>query len=284
MRATGWVSAHLFYQGDLDRLLVELIAPLAAELVSAGLADRYFFLRYWDGGPHVRLRLAAPAAAREQVRARVASGAASFFRERPSRDVVDDAGYLADAARLARAERMRRYARRPYPNNSLAFIPYRPEYERYGRAAAMRAVERHFVESSAIAMSLLRSGVSANQRDTTALCLLLLAWLRAGLEPARLVPRPSDLDAVPDVEQRYLRQRETLGKLAGRMRAVAEDADGGGAFAAWRDSVDRLRADLGGSPATRRIVDTCAHLVCNRLGVDSAGEAYLRYLAARSAG
>jgi len=283
-RDAGWVSAHLFYHGHLDLLLVDLVAPLTEELAAAGTCDRYFFLRYWDGGPHVRLRLHAPVAVHGQVAVRVERAAARFFRERPSRDALDPAVYLAEARRLARREGMRRYTRRPYPNNSVALIPYRPEYARYGPGPAIRAVERHFVESSAIAIGLLRSGASAGQRDTAALCLLMLTWHRAGFDHSRLTPASSDLDDVPDVEQRYLRQRDTVRALADRMQAVASGAGGDGALAMWRDSLDRLRAALGDSPATMRILDTCAHLVCNRLGVGPTSEAYLRYLASRSAG
>lgn len=53
LRAGGdscWVSAHLFSQGNLDRVLTGLVDPLLDELREQRLANRGFFLRYWDGG------------------------------------------------------------------------------------------------------------------------------------------------------------------------------------------------------------------------------------------
>lgn len=176
MRETDWVSAHLFYHGNLDLLLVELVAPLVDELAADGLCDEYFFLRYWDGGTHLRLRLLAPPPSADDVRSRVTERCRRFFRERPAPTTLDPGEYLQTAGELARREGVADYARRPYPNNSVAFIPYRREHGRYGQGASIQAVERHFVESSRIALSLVKVGLSPRQRDTTACSLLMLAW------------------------------------------------------------------------------------------------------------
>lgn len=57
---TSWTSWHVHQHQGQDRLLTEAVAPLIGIVRSEGLADLAFVLRYWDGGPHVRLRLRAP--------------------------------------------------------------------------------------------------------------------------------------------------------------------------------------------------------------------------------
>ncbi|MCE9603115.1 MAG: lantibiotic dehydratase [Gemmatimonadetes bacterium] len=53
-----WCTAKLYGGRALaDRLLSEGIAPLVRESESSGLVDRWFFLRYADPEPHLRLRV-----------------------------------------------------------------------------------------------------------------------------------------------------------------------------------------------------------------------------------
>ena len=60
--ARGWLSAHLYFNGSLygkegDDLITQLAVPFAESCLMRGIADRYFFVRYYDPGPHIRLRL-----------------------------------------------------------------------------------------------------------------------------------------------------------------------------------------------------------------------------------
>ena len=70
MADRDWISAHVFYSDGLDRLLTEAVRPLVGELIAARLVRAYFYLRYWDGGPHLRLRVLP---ARLQTRAALVS-------------------------------------------------------------------------------------------------------------------------------------------------------------------------------------------------------------------
>ena len=63
---TTWLYLKL-YGGvsAIDRLLCELVGPLCARLLTEGVAERWFFVRYGDPDYHLRLRLEGPA---EQLR------------------------------------------------------------------------------------------------------------------------------------------------------------------------------------------------------------------------
>ncbi|HEX7277235.1 MAG TPA: lantibiotic dehydratase [Acidimicrobiales bacterium] len=59
-----WLYAKLFTgTGTADRVLVDSARPLVERCLGEGLADGWFFVRYGDGGWHVRLRLHGDAAA-----------------------------------------------------------------------------------------------------------------------------------------------------------------------------------------------------------------------------
>ena len=59
-----WLYAKLFTgTGSADRALVDAVRPLVDTCLDDGLADSWFFVRYGDGGWHVRLRLHGDAAA-----------------------------------------------------------------------------------------------------------------------------------------------------------------------------------------------------------------------------
>lgn len=284
MDEIDWVSAYIFYQDTLDPVLVHFVDPVVQDLTAEGLASAYFFIRYWDGGDHLRLHLLTGPAGREAVRRRVGERGAQFLRAHPSPDLGSADDYPQWAAELARLENGKDYRRRPYPNNSLVFAPYRREYRWLGDSAPIEALEQHFVESSQIALALVKAGLTAGQRDTVALSILYLSWFinPVNIEVvARMLP---EIPHRPEREESYRRQRDTVLGLAHRMRARASEPhqSGRGALAAWTRSVARLRDALAGSAGPvhiHRVLDICAHLTANRLGVPMVEERHLRYLA-----
>ena len=79
-----WQAFHLFYHADRNLLLLRLIRPLVGSLARAGAIDRFFFVRYELGGPHVRLRLRSTPGAMDVVEERVREASADYFARWPS--------------------------------------------------------------------------------------------------------------------------------------------------------------------------------------------------------
>src|SRR5438874_11952323 len=52
-----WRSYHLFRAEPWEEFLCTGVRPLVDELADAGLTEGFFFIRYWERGPHIRLRL-----------------------------------------------------------------------------------------------------------------------------------------------------------------------------------------------------------------------------------
>ena len=265
-----WVSVHAFHHGDQDALLLGGVRPLLAELRAAGLVEEFFFLRYWDGGPHLRLRFLPPSTVDgDQLQRLVLDRLRRHLAAHPAPESAAVADYPRFAPVLARREGVTEYLRRPRPNNTVRPVRYVPETERYGDGADLVAVERHFGESSRIALGLIAAGATRGQRHTTALCAVQLAWLAAGHRPP--------VSADPDADARYLADRQRLRTLKIRVAEIAEGTStlpASGALTTWWRSI--------GAAPVRRVADLCAHLLCNRLGLGYPDERRVRQLAARA--
>lgn len=285
MALDPWVSAHLFYQGDLDDLLIRLVRPLVDDLAADGLTDAYFYLRYWEGGPHLRLRLrAADVGALPRLRDLVATRCTRYLRTRPSPDVLDPGEYTVMAAELARRERRTSYETTLRTNNTIAFVAYRPETWRYGTGRSLRAVERHFAASSRAALGALPLG----HREAVGYAVILLAWL---VSPPRadavMRYEEAGTEQASAVEAQWERHHVRLLQDAQRLRRLVE-RPGRGLLAEWAAAVRCLRSeldqdlDLPGDRARNvgAVLDICAHLMCNRLGVPLTAEPPLRRMAA----
>ncbi len=174
--APGWVSVHVFHAGPLGVLLVDAVAPLVGALTGAGLIDGYFFLRYWEGGPHLRLRLRPAGGQPEpaEVRRLVTERLCGYLATHPSIRQLTAQQYAALADQLAAGEALSRYEGALRPNDSIDFIAYLPEHDWYGGAESLAAVERHFVESSELALRLLNGATPPPRRTAQALALLIL--------------------------------------------------------------------------------------------------------------
>ncbi|MFI6596584.1 lantibiotic dehydratase C-terminal domain-containing protein [Nonomuraea sp. NPDC050536] len=251
----SWVSAHVFSQGSLDDMIVELAGPL--------LGETGFFLRYWEGGPHLRIRV------RDTAAEVVVKQAESWLRDHPSEAVIDPEEYARLAETLAAREGVPDYARGMFPNDSVQLIPYRPEHDRYGTGASLEAVEGHFHESSRIALELLAARLPHGRRDTAWLTMLLAAWEVTGPEPGPVAPAD-----------------ERLASLAVHARKVVAQGTSGGVVGGWHASVRKLAGELerAGFEQERvaRTVDLCAHLLANRLGIRVHEEARLRAMGRRA--
>ena len=304
-----WVGAHVFHRGDQDLLVARAVAPLCEELSRGGRVRGWFFLRYWEGGPHVRLRLlvrANPGA----VRAAVIRACARHLAEHPSPpDDWSQREYEAIARRRAEGERLDRWDRRLRPVDTVEFVAYAPEHHAYGEGRALRAVERHFTDSSRIAVRLLAG--PPDRRAGAALAMLTVAV--AVCEPD--LPRAAARFAAVRTRQpppARPERRDDLLDQARRLWAHASSDPSGltpnDPLAAWWLSIRALHATLTGlrargdfapadslspfaglaralrpdDPVVPYVVLRCAHLLCNRLGLAGATEARLASLTART--
>ena len=130
-----WVAAHIYQSDDYSRFVVRAIKPFIQKINQLVDAEHYFFIRYWEKGPHVRLRFKIEAKNEEYLRKELVQYFTQYFEQNPSKrsPQPDD--------------------RNLFPDNSIHFLPYEPETDRYGGEAALLVAEEIFYASSKTVLS-----------------------------------------------------------------------------------------------------------------------------------
>ena len=130
-----WISAHLFYHPPWEDLLTDSVFPFVQNLLENKEITEYFFIRYWEKGPHIRLRLKGnPTILKPKIEAHFQA----YFQKKPSKRVHLDESW--------------------YSNNTVVFIDYKPELERYGGEEFIQIAEQHFFDSSQTILTILKRG------------------------------------------------------------------------------------------------------------------------------
>lgn len=162
----AWLALHIFYAANPAPLLSDCVEPLIRELEDRGLIHRWFFIRYWMEGPHVRLRLRpADESCVAEVRAVTEAAITEFLRVRPAvydvqKELLGDMYKELFLAEYTLAEWDAKYGEEGMPirdNNSFHYYDYEPEYDRYGGPVGIELAELHFQESSEMVLRLLRT-------------------------------------------------------------------------------------------------------------------------------
>jgi thiopeptide-type bacteriocin biosynthesis protein len=286
-----WAAVHVFYHGNQDPLIRHGIGPALAELHDAGLSDHSFFLRYWEGGPHVRVRIrAANEAAAELAAGRLAAAVQGYLGRQPSRLPVDPAVF-AEAEQWLAGMEDRDVGTTLYPDNTVVRAAYKPEYGKYGGAVGVAIAEDVFDSSSRLVLALLDEVARRPGRRL----LYGLALLATGLREFDVADPREFLAgyasawsryAIPAVTERWpqamIRDRQAAAACVGASLAGVPPAAIEPWAAALRSAYGQL-AEAGEDVlglSLARLMTQYVHTTSNRLGLLPADEAYLAVLAA----
>jgi thiopeptide-type bacteriocin biosynthesis protein len=283
-----WLSAHIFFNGELygkdcDRVILDLVAPFVQVCHEHQWITRYFFIRYGENGPHVRLRL--------------------YGR----RDILECKAKPLFSAKIAAPLRV-------------LWIPYEPEMERYGGSDGVTLAELFFHYSSDISIFLLGKIISEERSSRLGKALLSMSVLlyvfledrtkaakfarNYGMNYLKTLLRDEALQSrwVEAFGAGYTRQAEILAIYINetweRLQAsetLSEVLD------RYRRNVHEIKWRFKTLWADRRlmigsvvlenwehcvsaIVSSYMHMMNNRLGVTLQEESYLAYLLAQTLG
>ncbi len=137
--SNNWLSLHLFYGTYYDDLLIKVIEPLKNDLLAQDKIEGYFFIRYYEKGPHLRLRLLLKNHTdRISVKEEVVRKIQPFMQEFPSirNTAFEQEGF--------------------FPNNSIEEIEYEPEIIRYGGEETITIAEQQFQICSDLVIALIK--------------------------------------------------------------------------------------------------------------------------------
>jgi thiopeptide-type bacteriocin biosynthesis protein len=290
-----WRALHIFLD-DSRQLTAFLTEQVGAAMPGLRpLASGWFFIRYWEGGQHIRLRLRGlEPATFEALRTRFAAAVEDYR----SPDPIDRESYLDALAKSAIATSAEE-ATAFYDDGTVAELPYVPETDRYGGSHALPLNEALFAISSDLALSL-----AARSSDTAAVRLAIARDLMLAGAAALETDR-DDLGAFFADYASFWRgfagpngpDPAALRESGERSAAgVAKRLDGfgiasGDPFGSWHASIKDLvaghrrlaeqgrlasAAGVGGPGDTektvRSIVGSQIHMLNNRLGTGPANE------------
>lgn len=304
-----WIAVHLHCGSSLhgasgDQIVDRVVRSVMHNL-SPALYDGWFFIRYSDGGPHIRLRIHArdlreTVQLREQV-----SQHLTLFEKR--------------SARPRDPHSQRDSLSAPTLLGDVRWCVYEPELIRYGGRWAMRVVETAFQLSSILTLSelplirgtgrsyrlgrgMLSSLVTANVflKDAAAASTLFRRWFVGYLRSAEI---SAHVEQVTErFEHSYRQQAHELDVVAENVwTQTVFDKPISGALDTFRDGMRQMLRRLerlfslgtlqcrnkpAGSveEASVSILPSLVHMHNNRLGITVVEEAYLAYLIQRMLG
>lgn len=151
MSKIRWLGLHVFYHdlNRFDHLLVTGVYPILDELKIERDVRKYFFIRYWEGGPHIRIRILAQENNVTKTKAVVEQKLISYFKKYPSRVSFDDPQKYYNQLNEQGGEL--------YNNHTIKEFKYNPEYQRYGGQCAMSIAQSYFHLSSDVALNVIKA-------------------------------------------------------------------------------------------------------------------------------
>ncbi|MGS0562810.1 lantibiotic dehydratase C-terminal domain-containing protein [Microbacterium aurugineum] len=253
-----WSSIHIYchHKAAQDDLLVRI-----SDALDNG-AHPWFFVRYWLGGPHIRLRVQDEAGG--QI-ARARNICRDFFGERTIVD-LDETSFYGSIAPELREGQLDDNALPWYSSGTVLAEPYVPEAERYGGLDALPAAEEMFVESSALSARVIRMTRRPAARLVAATYIMRTVAERSGLS-AKLAPYG-----------RFWLGTRTPGVPFESVEAIVRAAREATLPSDFDRHIDGLAARLGALPPhlsedrRRLIAASQIHMTNNRLGVPTEWE------------
>lgn len=190
-----WLSLHLYLPvtQNSQSWIWQQLAPVLQQMQQQGTCQQWFFIRYWHGGPHLRVRLAnVPTALQQDVQLQLqqlllqlkdepATSRDDYYRQHK----FD--GETLDAASLPW-----------FGHCTLVKTAYEPEFNRYGGAQSIYHAEQLFCASSRWVMTQLAQPVLSSQ-------LLTLGWQNMVFSARRLLPQHTDVMALGKYFANYAR-------------------------------------------------------------------------------
>lgn len=289
--AAAWHSHHVFLHTtaeDLDAFLTGVLGPRLDGLVHGREGAGWFFIRYGEGGPHLRVRVRGLAA--DQLAALPADLARLAAEQPATAELPPAAGETTTAVP------------RPSRHGEVRAVPYVPETDRYGGPLVLPVAEDVFTASTRVALRALRELPSGSARLATAADLAhgtayalgldelaAAQWLRrhaAGWRWTDEVPL-LPADAVhARVNSVFAAQRSALATRASAVREGVQRRTAAPWLIEWADAVRAadaaMRAATGRDLSDLRVWGSQLHMLFNRLGVTPDEERAVCRLAART--
>ncbi|MET8764686.1 thiopeptide-type bacteriocin biosynthesis protein [Lentzea sp. NPDC004782] len=255
-----WTGLHCrvsWKRADVDTFVADTLAPVMA-------SHEWYFLRYWETGPHLRVRIRNAGDTTELRRTLHTLIAQQDFATEP-----DEAGWL--------------------PHGDVREVEYVPETDRYGGPQALPVAEEVFCRSTEVAIAVLKAARTDSARLTAAIQLTMAtatalglglpqaaSWLRSLGTGWRTVAEraPAPTTGSHHAAHQLIAQR-------GRDLAARWHREPTGATAHWVTSVREAQQRIG--TWLPYVWASQLHMLLNRLGISPNEERLICWTAAAAA-
>ncbi len=255
-----WTGLHCrvsWKRADVDTFIADTLAGVMAP-------HEWYFLRYWETGPHLRIRIKNAADTTElQATLRKLIAHQDFVIE------PDEEGRL--------------------PHGDVREVEYVPETERYGGPAALPVAEEVFCRSTEVAVAVLRAARTDSARLTAAIQLTMATATALDLDLPQAASWLRSLGAGWRNVREYA-PAPTIGShhaapqlIAHRGRQLADrwHREPTGATAQWATSIREARRRLG--EQLPHVWASQLHMLLNRIGISPNEERMICWTTAAAA-
>lgn len=289
--AADWSAFHLHYHGDRGLLLRQVVRPLVVRWLDEGVIDRFFFVLYLLGGPHVRLRLRLSRTdVEDRIAERIRAAAESFFRTHPTSTPISEGELKEQTRRLLETDPSEGDPTL-YPDAFVREVPFRPETDRYGGPRHLGASLDFFMASSAAALDFWhRHGHLPSGRRFPQILRMLIAQAKGLAETPGQTRKllsygiQGRVEAMAAVVRRGDEQYEQKGKVFRQLVQVTPAILSAPELDLLHQAAGALRRETRAAPppARRLILRSQMHMTANRLGLNNPEEAYLSRILERA--
>ncbi len=144
-----WQALHIFYYDKQDQLLYDGVFPIMKKYN----IRKFFFIRYWERGPHIRLRINIEENTLFETIKKEISKYVSLHRS-----VVEfsEIQYINEAYIYAKKEKVDINTLDDLiPNNTVCEMKYIPEFDKYHGEEGVSIAEEEFCFSSFLALNII---------------------------------------------------------------------------------------------------------------------------------
>ncbi|MEU6714630.1 thiopeptide-type bacteriocin biosynthesis protein [Nonomuraea sp. NPDC046802] len=294
MSTSEWHALHVHRHERQDEFLVDGLAPALTSVES------FFFLRYWQGGPHLRVRVLLDSGLAEPALDQLTERLSGYLASRPAGD-FDVEGFRQ--AQVTMAELESSDAEEIYPGDTIRRVPYEPEYDKYGGTEGVAIAERLFAASSRVVLDLLGDVAGRSPaRLGAGLSMMVRGLCAAGFTAEAMAGFFAHycvlwspyvftrfLDAWPDLlKERQEATRAHVEALLSHAGELRDDPFAAAVATAWSSVSEAAevvlpQVVLAGADASRQsrervLMASYLHTHNNRLGLIPEQEAFLGFL------
>lgn len=271
-----WISYHVFYHNsEKNDALIEVIAEKAREFMRKKLIDKWFFLRYWEGGPHLRIRFLNPSQLVDDDFVNLIS---EFIKENPNQDILTKEEYYRGHRFDGEAVDIKKIGW--HLEGEIKNYIYQPEYDRYGGKSLIENSETIFMWSSDLVEKIIKGTNSFEMKliYSSAISLIILEGI---LEIMPDFPIGNFLEETIefwsafelDSEEKILAFYETNTHIISKViDGINEDAN----FKFYLDKMlnefHKIQLNISDKNVFASIVGSQLHMMNNRMGISPSLE------------